>query len=240
MFDTEYLNEAVEQYPDCLDELTGFTWFKNSVGSMIPTRRGIPMLVTGHNINRDNPVFNGDTIRSWFSQRNLVDDANDQGYSVGVYSDDAIRVATEEGPTSFVGRTINIHSVDSVKVNSIETIGTLTKASLYRNLPWALKPYFSYYTADLPNAIFSGIEGQDRATPYQLNDSSYYKKLTSQGISTNDPGSNGAYRFIHLNGAHYPYTMDENAQQTSDPTNTPARQGAGAIKIVSEYIRQLK
>ena len=36
-----------DNYPEMLDEFTGFTWYQNSTGSMIPTRYGIPFLLTG-------------------------------------------------------------------------------------------------------------------------------------------------------------------------------------------------
>jgi len=40
--------EAVyANHPEMLDEFTGFTWYQNSTGSMIPTRYGIPFLLTG-------------------------------------------------------------------------------------------------------------------------------------------------------------------------------------------------
>ena len=35
-YDTLFLEEGLEEEPGCLDEFTGFTWFDNSTGSMIP------------------------------------------------------------------------------------------------------------------------------------------------------------------------------------------------------------
>ena len=47
MTDTADAKQAFADNPAMLDGLDGFTWYQNSVGSMIPTRYGIPSLLTG-------------------------------------------------------------------------------------------------------------------------------------------------------------------------------------------------
>ncbi|MDQ9705465.1 hypothetical protein RFY99_05825, partial [Acinetobacter baumannii] len=47
MFDTKDMDDVMEQYPDAADGLGGFTWYRNSLGSVIPTRYGVPFIVTG-------------------------------------------------------------------------------------------------------------------------------------------------------------------------------------------------
>ena len=43
--DTAFVQKLYDEYPETFAPLTGFTWYRNSVGSMIPTRYGIPSLV---------------------------------------------------------------------------------------------------------------------------------------------------------------------------------------------------
>ena len=74
--------------------------------------------------------------------------------------------------------------------------------------------------------------------PYTTNDVQFASDLNSTGLAAVDQGATGAFRFIHLNGAHYPYTMDENCQAGSDLSR--AQQAAGSMNTVSEYLRQLK
>ena len=71
-------------------------------------------------------------------------------------------------------------------------------------------------------------------------DAAYYDRLSEEGLSTVAEGERGAFRFIHLMGDHAPYTLDENAQRVSGESTDKYRQGAGALKIASEYLRQLK
>ena len=41
MFDTATMDEVLEDDPAVLDEFTGFTYYHNSSGSMVPTRYGV-------------------------------------------------------------------------------------------------------------------------------------------------------------------------------------------------------
>ena len=51
--DTQEFDCVLQQYPDVLDGYDGFTYFRNSVGSMIPTAYGVPFLVTGQMLQDD-------------------------------------------------------------------------------------------------------------------------------------------------------------------------------------------
>ena len=46
-YDTDHLQQAVADEPGLLDEFEGFTWYANSTAAMIPTRYGVPFLLTG-------------------------------------------------------------------------------------------------------------------------------------------------------------------------------------------------
>lgn len=87
MFDTKDMDDVMAAYPEAADELTGFTWYHNSLGSVIPTRYGVPYIVTAHDFDPTTGEFTTADLQSWFTDRNLLDVANEQGYSVGVYSD---------------------------------------------------------------------------------------------------------------------------------------------------------
>ena len=232
-YDTQTLEKVVEQYPDVLDELGGFTWFRNSVGEMIPTRFGIPTLVTGRMLDTSKDVITRSTVGTWFQERNLVDDIGDQGYSVGIYSDSV-------SATALQGRAENIHGLKNIRTNPLTTIEQLVQCALYRNMPWAIKPSLRYYTDDLNRAVIMRDGANDAGTAYVTDDAAYFDRLSEEGLSTVAEGERGAFRFIHLMGDHAPYTLDENAQRVSEESTDKYRQGAGAFKIVSEYLRQLK
>ena len=234
--DTTYTDEVFAKYPEKADELGGFTYFRNSSGSMIPTRYGVPYLVTGHMLDPDQAVFDTDEVKGWFSEDNLLDTVAAQGYSVGVYSD-----SLNEGLDALGRQTMNVHAASSRTVDFLSCVRALGGCGLYRSLPWALKPSFWFTTDQLNAATAPADDSGDGSTPYRMDDLGYADTLRSRGLSATDDAENGAYRVIHLQGSHLPITMDENANPTSSPETHEAliRQSAGALEIVNEYCEQL-
>ena len=87
MTDTADAEKAFADNPAMLDGLDGFTWYQNSVGSMIPTRYGIPSLLTGV---RPKPGEDAaDFLANMYTSSYFLDDVAAQGYTTGVYSDTA-------------------------------------------------------------------------------------------------------------------------------------------------------
>ena len=73
-----------------------------------------------------------------------------------------------------------------------------------------------------------------------MNDPRFYEELTNRKLRVVDNGFKGDFRVLHLLGSHVPYVMDENAKTVAIDDSDLERQTLGAIKIVSEYIRQMK
>ena len=80
----------------------------------------------------------------------------------------------------------------------------LAKVSLYRDMPWALKPLFWFSTEDMNNAYV----GRDRSegAEYLIDDAFYGDMLRTGGLTLND--EENSFRFFHLMGAHWPDTLD--------------------------------
>ena len=236
-FDTRYMDEVLDKYSDAASELGGFTYFRNSVGSMIPTRYAVPFLVTGHELDTTKPGFTTDDLAQWFSEPGLLDVASARGYSVGVYSD-----SVGEGLEALAGKTMNVHGVAPYSADLVSCVRTLGACGLYRDLPWALKPAF-WFTTDQLNEAVATTGGREAAeTPYVMGDASYRASLDAQRLSASDGAEAGAYRVIHLQGSHSPYVMDENGETATLPQDEASMiaQSAGSLQVVADYIRQLK
>ena len=219
-----------DNYPEMLDEFTGFTWYQNSTGSMIPTRYGIPFLLTG-SYPKAGETWN-DFFGRIYSGSTFLDDVSAQGYSAGIYTD-------SPSPDYAKTRTINVHPLDASKaLDKRGTLEILYQCSLYRDMPWTLKPFFWYYTDQINNAMFSSeAENDPSSTPYVMNDPAYYQKLRERGLSINS--EDASFRFIHLVGTHTPYTMDAQGNLNEEGTSLED-QTLGTFHILSEYLRQLK
>lgn len=237
MFDTKDMDQVMATYPEAADELTGFTWYHNSLGSMIPTRYGVPYVVTGHDFDPTEGQFTTNDLESWFSDRNLLDIANEQGYSVGVYSD-----SVTYGARALEGKTMNVHELAPFFADFLSCARTLGGVGLYRDLPYAFKPTFWFTTDQLNDAVVPTDARSLENTPYVLDDPGMHERFSQPVLTATDTSEGGAYRVIHCQGSHWPYIMDENGNRVTESQDNTAlvRQARGSLDIVEEYIRQLK
>ena len=85
MTDSAYIRSLLDgYYPEILDGLEGFTFYENSAGGMIPTRYGIPMLLTGVLPEKGQMML--DYWSSRYPDSSLISEMNGLGYSIGLYS----------------------------------------------------------------------------------------------------------------------------------------------------------
>ncbi len=117
----------------------------------------------------------------------------------------------------------------------------MTQCSRYKMAPLGAKNYYIYDTSDIKLLVECDIIVNIE------NDVPLYRRLTEDGLKISENDSEGTYRFIHMHGAHPPYTMTEDFQyveydyRRDGGYNVPGvSQWKGALKIVYEYIRQLK
>ncbi|MDY4534442.1 hypothetical protein, partial [Tractidigestivibacter sp.] len=237
MTDTADAEQAFADNPAMLDGLDGFTWYQNSVGSMIPTRYGIPSLLTGV---RPKPGEGpADFLASMYTSSYFLDDVAAQGYTTGVYSDTADWI---EGWDGYLGQRVeNFESTSEVAKEALDwrgTLGVLYGCALYRDLPWVSKPFFWFYTDQINQGMVSSASASSpELTPYAMDDPAYFAKLRERGLATND--EDASFRFIHLIGTHWPYTMDANGNKVAESADWES-QMVGAFKIVRAYLDELR
>ncbi len=251
-FDTAYMDQVLQEYPDALDGFEGFTYFRNCTGSMIPTRYAVPSLLTGQSVaslgSYDEYFYNA------YAHGTFLSDVSDAGYTIGIYSDST--GMNDEDPSvrqEIVDQTLNVRHID-IPVDPLGTMGILAQCALYRDAPWLLKPWFWYYTDELNSAMVANTvplddEGNlvsadadagEGPTVYRMDDAGYYRKLQEHGLSLDDEGEAGAFRFIHLTGPHYPYVLDEDASYVGDGNSSLVQQARGSLAIVAEYLEQMR
>ena len=237
MTDTADAEKAFADNPSMLDGLDGFTWYQNSVGSMIPTRYGIPSLLTGV---RPKPGEDAaDFLANMYTSSYFLDDVATQGYTTGVYSDTAGWI---DGWDGYLGQRVeNFESTAEVAKQTLDWRGTLSilyRCALYRDLPWVSKPFFWFYTDQINQGMVSSASASSPdSTPYAMDDPAYFAKLKESGLTTND--EDASFRFIHLIGTHWPYIMDADGNKVPESSDWES-QMVGAFKIVRTYLDELK
>lgn len=232
--DLQDMNRLLDEQPEKFVGFDDFTYFNDVSGSMIPTRYGVPFLLTGELPSKDEPFQT--FVDERFNRSAFIEDIAGQNYSVGIYTDNLFN-----GLNNISKHADNIHPLrDTYKLEAPEsTVQVLWKCALYRDMPWLFKPYFWYYTEEINDSAAPLGNGSDGSLPYRVNDASLYKGLQSRGLQIVDDGSKGAFRFIHMMGAHHPFTLEENGEVTNGQS-TLDEQTIGAFHIVESYLQEMR
>ena len=240
-FDTAYLKRIERDFnAHVLDGLDGFTNYENATSAMIPTRFAIPEMMTGQMPSFDEPFSTYKQER--YARSDFLDKIFDANYSIGLYTD-SMRISTlpEDEQYAITSKTVNMHPLPDSMLNYWGCVYSLFQMGQYRDVLWPFKWAFWYYTDEINSAIVLGDEATaPDETIYIMDDVRYYNRLKEFGLTLEDGGYDGAYRFIHLLGSHYPFSYDEEANFIGDDESNVFRQTQGAMHIVYEYIDQLK
>ncbi len=233
-FDTQIIEQILEEKGDFLVPLAGFTYYPNTTSRYAFTEASIPYLLTGVEAE-ETGQFITRTYREYaYENSTLLADIAEQGYDIGIYT--SVNYVNEK-----VKDIVRNYSEEAKKQYDIANIVSLmNKSSKYKMAPFALKKLYWYDTSEIERLAV------DVNTYDSLCDLKFYHDLYQNGLRVEkNEDVQGAYRFYHLYGAHPPYNMTED-WKASDHTGFHSikeemlSQAKGSMKIVYEYIRQLK
>lgn len=232
--DTNEFDVLIAEHPEVFDGFDGFTLFEDSASTMIPTAYAVPFLTTGEHIQDDETLMNYRNTR--FDRSSFLQDIADANYAISIHAD-----CMYSGVETFSDIVLNFDERKPVPINVLSALGTLGKAALYRDMPWIAKPFFWFYTGDFnAQVIEQTVEVPFEEKPYVMDDPAFSIALEKNGLSfSEDESSNGVFKFIHLNGSHVPYIMDEQTNYVPSGTSLEA-QTIGAFNIVRNYLDRLR
>ena len=239
--DTAYIKRIERDFnAHVLDGLEGFTNYENATSAMIPTRFAIPEMLTGQMPSFDEAFSTYKDER--YARSTFLDSIYDANYSIGLYTD-SMRISqlSDEEQYGITSKTVNIHPLPNSMMNYGGCLYSLFQMGQYRDVLWPFKWAFWYYTDEINRSFVTGDEDTaPEETIYVMDDVKYYNRLCEFGLSLEDGDYDGAFRFIHLLGSHYPFSYDEEANFIGDDESNVFRQTQGALHIVYTYIDQLK
>ena len=243
-YDTKVFREALEGDPSIVDEMEGFTWYPNHAGVMIPTSFAVPYLLTGVAPTEGQDIV-GDYVVSRYTDSSFLEDLDKANYSIGLYSDTfglSYLDYTQERE-QIADHTINFHrlDIDGFTMSYPDVIVMLSRCALYRDMPWVLKWRFWFYTDELNWRLVRPPDDFSVATNYYvIDDTRFFTRLDMVGLSLEEGDFDGAMRFIHMLGAHYPYSLDENGNDIGVGNSDQLRQARGSMRKVGTYLRKMK
>lgn len=226
-FDTQVFDQVAEDDPEFFEPLNDFVFYDNLTSQYAYTYMAIPYLLTG--VDWEEGMTETEYHDFAFEKSGVLKDIQDAGYSIGVYTD-AAATGFEIEKIAF-----NCKTQPEIALNYPELSRLMMVTSKYVTMPFMFKGQYIYTTDEfLKLSANEEVWGVD-------DDSQYYNELKNKHLSLAEDGLK-AFRFIHLNGAHAPFRIDENLERIdfSDEGRFLVGQAKGSMKVVYEYMNQLK
>lgn len=234
------LEEVLAEDEQMKENLSDFTFFTNAVSGGAYTSVGMPMFFTGMEFDSSWKNYD-DYLQEAWSEVELYDDLKEQNFDIRIFTDGRYLTNVSEDVITnamYVGDSYYIEDY-------MEFAKDMYQFTSFYSMPQLLKQSFWMYSDDITRQIKTtgwetredenSLAASNGADNYAFDDVQFYQDfLAADGL---DVKYENTYRLYHLSGAHEPFNMDENAQAAD---SDEIRQIKGSMKIVDEYIEELK
>lgn len=224
-FESNWFEDIVEEDASIIEPLADFTYYRNGTSQFAHTDNAIPYMLTGVTWKEE---IAGNYANYAYENSDALNRIAENGYDIGIYTGASYLAESAKALTT------NYRNDSSWTYSPIETLKWMLKSSMYKMMPFILKPEYVYYSGD----VFA-LAKSDEVWNID-NDLPFYNSLMQQGLTVNEESS-PAFRFYHMRGPHAPFYLSEDIKY--EPTGreaTVSSQGRGSLKIVYEYLNQMK
>lgn len=226
--DNSYIEDVRRYEPAFFDRLDGFTRFTNHVTLYSQTFPSVTNMLTGqrHYFEENYADY---LTRAWKTSP-FIPGLREAGFACRFYME---RGYTYSDAVDLLDIADNV-TTGSVRIDKGAAAGRFLGLSAYRYLPLAVKPFFWTSTDAFGKLIDIGLD----PPPYITDDPHFYQELEQRGLTVTHEDKSFVY--IHLNGSHPPYNMDEYARETEPGQSSCRKQTKGSFHIVYSYLDRLK
>lgn len=218
-YDTQMLDKVLEDDSTYLEPLHDFTYYNNMTSRYTATDGSMPYLLTGRIAEEEN------TYMDIYDKSTFLKNIKEYGYDINILTAAYYVEPFEKGIVD------NITEDYYCTLDYEKTVSQMSKCVRYRSAPFLVKPYYYYENYDLTNVI------HDTNVYLFGTDADFYGDLCENGLEV-DSVIGHQMQIYHLYGAHAPYYLTEDAQLNYN--SNPIAQWKGSLKIVYDYLEQLK
>ncbi|MBO5411701.1 MAG: hypothetical protein J6A38_01290 [Clostridia bacterium] len=241
-FDTVlYAEPAMQKYPEMFAELDGFTFYNDALSMYGYTFPSIGYMMSG--IEYDHAE--GDHIAYFhdvYNNNQTLNALHDAGYSIRLYSEAYYDYSNANDMPNYIE-----NAVETTKDTLSATVRrpfkfglALTKMSLYRSFPFALKKSVGGVSSDTCNEyiLYTSDELQGyHAWSYDLKDAYDDIKAFDGNFTATDGKS---FSFIHVSGCHYAKHDTEWNKATGKEKKDIIASARNSMELVNTYLRNMK
>lgn len=199
--DGNWMQEALNRYPELYDTFDGFTFYRNNISRNPNTYPSVPEMLSG----LDSLDYQGSDFTEIFWKENmLLKPVHDSGYKVNLVIDRAMyRTVDEAASYGYVDNILEQemrYHINYTDRNGV--VPTQLKFSLIKMLPYAMKPYIAIGVA--PEFADSFIVS-DSNEPFPsvvgpTSDMIFFDYYRNRGLD--NESDSPVFDFIHLNASH--------------------------------------
>lgn len=225
MFDQTYFEEILKTESTLKDNLDGFTYFTNSVGSASSTKYALGMILTGQVLMNDGKDI-PETTDIAYSKTDFYDVLAENHYRIDMYTTHCLS-------QKLLQKSYNYTELTKSSISSYKTLAKdLYQLALCKYAPDVLKPFVW-----MNGTEFEGIVKRNIAA-YNKRNSRVADALRNSSFELNNDAN--MFKFIHLSGAHPPYSNDGNANRVPENSATALSAGRGSLQVAFEYMEEMK
>ncbi len=223
-YQSDAFQEILDKHPDEVAFLDGFHFYPDTVSGYPTTRHSIPLMLTGKFYKNDfvfshaaQEKFNENWIGNYFFAKNY-----------GLTGDDAPYPGMQgfsPAAREFKCLGISCEQIQAIDIGLFRATPIVLKKIIYNEGRW----FFSRYISD------------EAPPPPHGGDWRFVNSFTANANTSSDKA--GEFKFIHLMGAHYPVSLNENYVYTKDlgdSRDAYVNQARGVLKITTKMIEKLK
>ena len=223
--DADKYQELKATHPEYQDVFEDFTYYSNTMGAYPYTSRSIPFIITGQWYENAESFYS--YTNKAYSTFNLLDELHEKNYKINIYeaelalSEDVMRQFDNTSGGDNLGF---LYPLGFYKVQA-KLVG-------YRYFPYDLKKYCEQSPAKISNSTQHGISG---AQWFDASNITFYNDVcTSDYTICSQP----VYSFIHLYGAHSPYSLSADLDEIDDSNYTCSVEAC--FNITDRFLSNLK
>ena len=221
MFDRNYLNTIINQYPEDMKYYDGFNIYNNHTGGYATTDYSFGVINSGHYFHNEKSFMS-------FCDGNdsYIFRLSENGYNIGNYGG----ISFPEKAYGYFSNSIQ----GKVKVkNKIKFMFKIYEMGAFRYAPNVFKPFLFKFQSHLyrEKMVISDYNA------YSDNNIDIYNAFCRDDIKVDD----GKYfKMIYARGTHYPYENDENLNRIEGNEEYPIECARGVLKMVGKYLQNMK
>lgn len=218
--DSETMENIVKKDNKYVDVFNDFTYYPDTVGGYPFTRDTVPLVLSGN--WSENKMDFASFYNEAMDNSKLLDYLRDRDYNINIYNDE-ISYNTEKA------RDIRNFSFDN-KANTLSFLKQEVKYDLFKYLPFYLK---KFSRIESMNFIVTREMSSDEL--FVWDDTVFYDDYIERNVEISDDNE---FKYIHLEGAHYPFDCDKHFKKKENGTYEDKIEGS--IRLIDKYLKYLK